>query len=165
MTFFACCVSVALKVLLGGFLCYWVITMKIFCQLYSLYCYQKFSLPVILFRIGTSQGHESQFKPHPQSKILVPLGGVKSKSSFSLESTPGLWWQLNPCYTLMCFWCIILLGDRCCGACWCFGMLAVSTFIHCFCKVLKTAFNPYIYHLLKTFYFKLQKWEPIYFIK
>ena len=65
--------------------------MKLFCQLYKLNCYQKFSLQVNLFRIGTSPGGESQFKPHPQNKILVPLGGVKFKlSSFSLESTPGL---------------------------------------------------------------------------
>ena len=65
--------------------------MKLFCQLYSLYCYQKFSLPVNLFRIGTSQGCESRFKPHPQNKILVPLGGVKFKLlSFSPESSPGL---------------------------------------------------------------------------
>ena len=63
--------------------------MTLFCQMYGLYCYQKFSLPVNLFTIGTSQGRESQFKSHPQYKILVPLGGVKSKSSFSLESTPG----------------------------------------------------------------------------
>ena len=61
------------------------------CQLYLVFiAIKKISLPFNLFKIGTSQGHESQFKPHPQNKILVPSGGVKSQSSFSLESTPRL---------------------------------------------------------------------------
>ena len=115
MTFFACCVSVAImKVLLRGFLCYWAITVKRFCQLYSLYCYQNFPCPLIYLELVHLRAMKVNFSCIHKTRFWYLWKVLNQNHHFHWKVPQGfnLWWQLNPCYTLVCFWCIILLFLR-----------------------------------------------------